>query len=367
MKKILLIRITLLFSILFLSCKEEKNEDSLNRTIIVYMAGDNNLSGDALNDIREMEQNYSEEGVNFLVFVDLNNELPYLLKIGKGNSTVIQTYSELNSADPIELNKILKDCIQLYPAKEYGLILWSHGTSWLPSKSKLKNKLKSFSHDSGVQMNIKDLAEAIPLKFDYIIFDACLMGAVEVAYELKDKADFIISPSSETISDGFPYDRIVPELLKPQVDLRVVAQEYFEYYNSQPEEFRSATIALIKTAELPALASEMKLLILGNAISSAFERTKVQRLDAYQEQYIFDLGDYVNKAYPDAYKKRFFDQLSRVVLYKANTQRLLRIYPIDNYCGLSCYIFHPQRTDLNEEYVNLSWSSDSGIDILYLN
>ena len=41
-------------------------------------------------------------------------------------------------------------------------------------------------------MNIDALAAALPVRFDFILMDACLMGSVEVVYELRNKADFII-------------------------------------------------------------------------------------------------------------------------------------------------------------------------------
>jgi len=77
------------------------------------------------------------------------------------------------------MKQVLNDIIQMYPAQEYGLILWSHGTSWLPAGS----SLRSFGEDSGEQMNIPDLAENLPIKFDFILFDACLMVSVEVVYD----------------------------------------------------------------------------------------------------------------------------------------------------------------------------------------
>jgi hypothetical protein len=172
------------------------------------MAADNDLDADALADIEEMKQGFSEKDANLIVFVDPLDEVPYLLKIGAGKETRIKSYPELNSADSVILKQIIQEVIGLYPAPEYGLILWSHGTSWLPAGT----QLRSFGKDSGKEMNLPDLADALPVKFNFILMDACLMGSVEVAYELKDKTDFIIASSTETIADGFPYDKIIPEL-----------------------------------------------------------------------------------------------------------------------------------------------------------
>jgi hypothetical protein len=123
--------------VLFVSCSKEDiaDEDTAIRTIIVYMAADNDLSADALTDIEEMKQGFSETGVRLTVFVDVPDEAPYLLEIGKNKSERIKTYDELNSADVETLQKVINEIVALYPAGEYGLILWSHGTSWLACRS----------------------------------------------------------------------------------------------------------------------------------------------------------------------------------------------------------------------------------------
>jgi hypothetical protein len=352
MKRILLLPILLIFLV---TCSED---DSIiheiipaNRTIIVYMAADNNLSFDALDDIEEMKQSFSATGVNLIVFADIQGEEPYLLQISPGRETFIKSYPELNSADAGTMQTVIREIATMYPAEEYGLILWSHGTSWLPAG----NRLRSFGNDSGAEMNIANLAKALPLHFKFILFDACLMGAVEVVYELRNCADYVIASSAETIAEGFPYHLIIPELIKESVDLKNVAQQYFNYYNSRQGAYRSATVSVIKTDELEALAAEMEQLIENFTPDETFDRTTVQRLDVYEEQYHFDLLDFVNKAYPEANVEKFVEQLSKTVIYKNNTPEFIGLYTIETYCGLSCYIPHPERPDLNDFYKTLMW------------
>jgi hypothetical protein len=361
MKRIISI---LLFTVLIFSCEEYDNfhdGQPVNRTIIVYMAADNDLSADALADIEEMKQGFSQKGTNLIVFADLLNENPYLLEINQEKETVIKFYSELNSADPEIMKQILQEVIERYPAQEYGLILWSHGTSWMPAG----NRLRSFGKDSGKEINIPDLADALPVKFDFILMDACLMGAVEVAYELKDKTDFIIASSTETIYTGFPYDQIIPELLASQINLKAVAQHYFDYYNSLQGAYRSATISVIETQYLPELANQLKRLFNENEINRmSINRSSVQRLDVYEEQYTFDLLDFVNTLFPTAEKEAFVNQLNRTVIYKAHTPMFLSDYEIKTYSGLSCYIPVFERNDLNEYYYTLQWFNESGFNNL---
>jgi hypothetical protein len=293
--------------------------------------------------------------------MDVAGETPCLLKITEDGEQTIKTYQEFNSADPANMNKLFGEIAEMYPSESYGLILWSHGTSWLPAGV----QLKSFVMDGNRQMNITELAEALPLHFSFILFDACLMGAVEVAYELRDKTDYIIASSTETIDSGFPYDEIVPELINPSINLRSVAQKYFDYYNEMEGDYRSATVTLIDTRELENLASLTAKIISENEIAEDFERTKIQRLDRYEEQYTFDFADFIDKAFPSANKSALVTQLGKTVLYKAHTPAFMNEYQIETYCGLSCYIPLSGRVDLNAYYKSLQWYDDSGYEIFF--
>jgi hypothetical protein len=353
--------------ILFLAgCDKDKEaglpDVTVTRTVIVYMAGDNDLSGDALVDLEEMRRGYTATGANLVVLADVAGEAPYLLQIDEAGGQKIKTYPEFNSADAAKMGSVLGEIINMYPAGHYGLVLWSHGTSWLPAGV----QLKSFVEDGGRQMDIIDLATALPLRFDFILFDACLMGAVEVAYELKDKTDVLIASSTETIYKGFPYDLIMPELLAPEVNLTRVAQKYFNYYDGQRGAYRSATISVTNTHELDALAEATALVIGSTPFDMAnFDRTAVQRLDVYEEQYVFDFLDFTAKAFPQADLIALREQLNKTVIYKAHTPRFIEEYDISAYCGLSCYIPHPQRNDLNTYYQQLKWCKAAGFSQLF--
>jgi len=356
----------LLILMWLVSCNKEdcKDEFLTNRTVIVYMAAENDLTDDAYTDIEEMQSGYVEKGANLVVFIDPADEAPHILKIGRGSSTMVKTYPEFNSADAEQMERILNDIIEMYPAASYGLVLWSHGTSWLPAGS----RLKSFGNDNGSRMDITPLAASLPVRFNFILMDACLMGSVEVAYELRNKTDFILASSTETIYLGFPYERIIPELLRTEPDLRKAAASYFNYYDKMSGTYRSATITLIDTKELDRLAPVTAQLIADRVFDAGtFDRTSVQRLDVYNEQYAFDFLDFLKKAFPDADTEPLKEQLSKAVLYKAHTPRFIEEYDICTYCGLSCYIPHPQRGDLNTYYRQLDWCRNSGFYRLFQN
>ena len=345
--------------ILFASCNKDDitNDTSTHRTIIVYMAADNDLSDDAWVNINDMQRSFEYKGVNLVVFLDTADEAPYVLDIKRGGSTTVRTYPEFNSADATQMEQVLRDIINMYTTDSYGLILWSHGSSWLPAG----RQLKSFGDDNGRQMDIAALVAALPVSFDFIIFDACLMGSVEVAYQLRHKTDFVIASSTEIIYLGFPYDLIVPELIKQNPNLQNVAKIYFEYYDRMQGAYRSASISLINTKEMESLAMATSQFLEGAVFdASSFDRSSVQRLDVYSEQYAFDFLDFLEKAFPDADIVPLKEQLDKTVQYKAHTPRFINEYNISTFCGLSCYIPHPLRNDLNAFYQQMEWTQVSG-------
>jgi len=354
-----------IFTSLLLLCSCSKDEDRFpaTRTVIAYLAADNDLWEDALRSIEEMKSGFREGGAQLVVFADIANEASCLLEIGKNTATAVKIYPECNSADAAQMRKILEEIITMYPAESYGLILWSHGSSWLPADA----QLRSFGYDSGVQMNIAELASSLPVRFDYILFDACLMGSVEVAYELRQKTNFIVASSLPAIYTGFPYEDVMPELLSLRPDLRKVAEGYFSYYQYiMTGIFQSATISVIDTKELEKLALATRWIVETQSFDkSAFDRTAVQRLDAYQEQYLFDFMDFISKSFPAANKSELTGQLNKTVLYKAHTAKFMNQFEINTFCGLSCYIPLESREDLNVYYRQLEWCKAAGFDKLF--
>ena len=78
--------------------------------------------------------------------------------------------------------------------------------------------------------------DAIAVNIDIIGFDACLMGMVEVAYQLEGNADIILGSEELEPGDGWPYDTILTELVvTPTMSSSLFASKIVDaYYASQP-------------------------------------------------------------------------------------------------------------------------------------
>ena len=84
---------------------------------------------------------------------------------------------------------------------------------------------------------IPELAEVLrtvnPQKFDFVLFDACMMGCAEVYYELKDAARYCIASVLDIPAAGFPYASVMPYLYENAIKdyLGPICKDYIDYYN----------------------------------------------------------------------------------------------------------------------------------------
>lgn len=334
-----------------------------SKTVLVYMAANNNLSSQAESNLASMKQGYVPENENLLVYMHLSSKNPVLLRLFKDETgEVVQDtvyhFPPQNSADAKSLTSVLKITQTMYPAQEYGLILWSHGTGWLPQGY----YSKSFGADSGKEMDIMALAKALPYKMDFLIFDACLMGGIEVAYELKDSVNYIMSSPAEILFQGFPYAKIMKHIFKSPTDITSVAEEYFNFYNGQSGSSRSATISLVKSSELDNVAAEAAKIFKNYASNlSSVDTLSIQRYYRGGKHWFYDLGGLMNKL-SQGNDADFRNALEKAVIYKAATPYFFEIAIDKNkYSGLSTYIPSPTADpELLKYYANFKWSKDAG-------
>jgi hypothetical protein len=401
--------IIILLSILLFSSCEEKNA-TIGKCVLVYMAANNNLSVNALNNLSEIENGYvpnyfeiGKSGDVLLVYINTEGVKPRLYRVSKDrygnvNKETIVEYEEHNSADPQVMSSILQYSRTLFPAKENGLILWSHGTGWLPqhyykkttssllsleqdNEDPYADLVKSFGKDGDYEMDILDLCNnAIKDKYSYIIFDACLMGGIEVVYELKDKADYIISSPAEVLVDSFPYEVLMSYLFANVTDLVGACEAYYQYYLKQESLVRqSATVSLVKSDKLYDLASSTKKIFdaYRDKVGS-LDMNNIQRFFRNNKHYFYDLTDFVSSLCPDGdpLLANFISNMDAAVIYKRNTPKFLisdgelllqrasdgyNGFVINKFSGLSTYVQNPENIELDTYYTKYSWNRDTGM------
>jgi len=363
---------------IFQACKDPEikpeDEDKF-RTVLVYLAANNNLELEAYKNMDQMEEALGDVDGNLIVYAKLPGNKPSLYHIYKeeGEKTrkvKIKDYEPHDSSDPNTMKLILEDVRNLFPAKTFGLVLWSHATGWIPSSNGII-KLKSFGDDGGSQMDVKDLHAALPYTFDFIMFDACSMASVEVLYEIKEKAKYFIASPGEVIANGMPYDKIINILFSPDVNAySLLAKKYFTHYDELSGLHRSATISVIDASKLQDLASATKHILRSQpALHPDYNRNQIQRMDFDRignPLIAFDFLDFMEQNYSlTTSYGNFSATLEKTVVFKANTPSF-NGFTIEKNSGLTCYIPHPDNEEtVHTYYRTLKWYTDSGFDNLF--
>ena len=227
---------------------------------------------------------------------------------------------------------------------------------------------KWFGQDTGENpsgyLDVEQLSEAIPSGvFDWILFDACFMASAETLYALRDKAERIVCSPAEVIADGFPYAEIMAELLRSEPDLRAVCESYYLHYARHAQSsYRSATVSLVETSQLEALAAATanvlsEVLAADPEALAGMDLNRLQPLDRYRRHFLFDMGSVVGELetrglVPASLAGAWRAQLARTVTYEAHTPTMLGL-SLDACCGLSMYVPYADYADLNEYYRSL--------------
>ncbi|MFA7405004.1 MAG: clostripain-related cysteine peptidase, partial [Pelobacteraceae bacterium] len=231
-------------------------------TYMVYLAADNNLAAGALMDLLEMETVGSSAGVNVVVQAKLSpTELVkagitglaidnsiYRAKIVKSTNanSLESVFTPVpgisNMADKTVLTGFIQWAKQNYPADNYALVLWSHGNGWktIPISQGLPTRGALADDSNNSLMTMQDIATAIKnsgVHFGIVNFDACLMAMYEVAYSLKDVADYLVASEEVEPGQGDDYNRVLTSLTgtpgqTPNQVARMLATTYKEFYVS---------------------------------------------------------------------------------------------------------------------------------------
>ena len=216
--------------------------------------------------------------------------------------------------------------------------------------------------------------------FEFIIFEACNMAGIEVAYELRNKAAYIMASSAPVVSPGFTpiYAGSISCLLEENADLQKFAENYFHYWNLMEGDKRSATISIIKTAGLSNLANLIRQ-INTEASGSFLPVGNLQNYDGVLKApfYFFDFAQYYQSLSDENTYNALQECISQCVVYKRNTPFsllstcLLPIkrntpfyateegtFPITAFSGMTTFIMQRELNYLNEEYTKLQWYKD---------
>lgn len=363
-----------------------------NRTVLAYFVGDMSLWNCLEEDVNHMEEGWNNDiDGTLLVYLDNSHHLtqfgqPILLEITHDESDmivskVVKAYDDQDAGDPKVMQKVLNDAITLYPAKSHGLIIGAHGNGWLP-ELKHDGETRAISGPDRYEstLEICELADILPVKYDFIMFHACNMANIETVYQLRNKCNYVVASALPLPGYGYPYEKIVPYFYtKPYSDLYKVAyQSVLDYANIDSNLFSGFTVSVIKTSELEKFASATSKLLddlnMGYYDMYSFLTDNGILID-YYEDLLYDLSGLYYLSNNDELKEAYYDAIKKAVIQcyfvpgymedKENAELMCRI---DKYgSGMSFYLPHLADdfilNQINTAFKNkYDWSKASGFD-----
>lgn len=285
---------------------------------------------------------------------------------GKAVLDTLKVYpADMVDTDAMNLHDVMQTIKTNFPSKHYGMLYSSHGSGWIPPQMysggypapRPKSIGSEFDggNDYTYEIELKDFAAAIPVHLDYLIFDACLMGSIEVAYQLKDKCDFIVGSPVEILSAGMHYETMAEHLLGKQPDLEGVCRDYINNCGQ-------GAVALYDCSKLTAIARACA------SINSKYrhelasvDANEVQRYYRKTKAWFYDLKDiYTAAGVSETDMDELETAIQDAVLYESHTEMFLEI-EMKRCCGFSMYLPKMGIKELDAYYHTLKWNKDSGL------
>ncbi|MCB2224593.1 MAG: hypothetical protein KQH83_10545 [Actinobacteria bacterium] len=185
--------------------------------VMMYGLGDNNLEQDFLNDLEEMRA--ATDGVPNLTFLVLADRAEgetaqavgaigdwtgaKLIRIEDGAFTDAGDWGEPNMGDPATLIDFLEAAgAAVGTADHHALIFWDHGSmQGIGPDASHDDLLESWEFAAGIEAGLASTG----MTLDFLGFDACLMGSLEIASVTAPYATYMIASEDLEPGDGWQY------------------------------------------------------------------------------------------------------------------------------------------------------------------
>lgn len=346
-----------------------KKPDTLRRLVVVYMAADNSLSYMAEEDVAEMERAAGDipEDCALAVYLDnyADQGTPGILLIDKAQGKrVVQTYAEAPvSTDSTAMQRVLADILAAFPAREHGLVLWSHSTGWTPREN---DRRRTWGSERGHEMLVPTLAHVLRntgVHWQFIFYDCCFMQCIEAAYQMRHVTDWVIAAPIEIPGEGAPYDLVMPHLFQAEQFARDIPAAYHDYYEQQS---CGVILSAIRSDRLDNLAR-----VTAAALDtlSHISTDEVQRYGAYAESTrwvgeFHDMASLMSRNLCPADYATWSAAMQQAIPHRFATRRWYTMYGAiyprltdpDHFAGTSMYIPVQGRTGMNEHWRTYDWA-----------
>ena len=276
-------------------------------TVLIFMNGKNDLEEFAIKDFLELAQVGSSKDVDFVVQMGRPEGRPddqaplknvfggwsgaRRFHIQKGSTPapgkeleVVGSGAEVDMGAPETLAGFLQWGKSRFPARRYAVIIWNHGQGYrlmmpdaeafngasvrrqqtAPSRGRDPRSHRAVSQDSDTGSIIynadlrSSIASAFGPELRLVGFDACLMGMIETAYELREVAPVMVGSEELEPGDGWDYRRVAQFITgKPKSDEVAFAAGLVASYQGAFGDSDATTLSAVRPSDAMALAQQL--------------------------------------------------------------------------------------------------------------
>ncbi len=252
----------------------KKSGGERNWTVMVYLAGENNLAEECVHALKEMKRarpgvGYGREDnahkrVKVIAQLDASGlggrEARYILEGEDVDGTLEQCVIATRDTSETSYRGVLKDFISTSIlesdgdglAENYMLVLAGHGggvdssdflsrdidtpdTLSIPKIQWVLQQVRADIREAELR-NAGAGAGSKPFRVNVLGLDSCLMSMAEIGYELRDYVDFMVGAEGFEPNTGWPYERILSDILSDHEELQprrlaeLIVERYVAYY-----------------------------------------------------------------------------------------------------------------------------------------
>lgn len=269
-------------------------------TITILIHASNNLESFACKNIKEMMQVGSNENINILVELHKPGEQSWRYYIEKGLNPptpdqIISRKTTKETSIEDEVVDTMRWATNNYPAEKHALIFWNHGIGILDPSWKLvephymrqgasrtlgvsrtvahaipsdrgilfDDERKTYLTNNGMRRALKKIVTDPSIlngqKLEVVGMDACLMGMMEVMYQIKDYANHFVASEEFEYAQGWAYGALMSRISErtrgtQNIDgkefCRAVVETFENYYTKRTKYFTQSAINLNKLEPL---------------------------------------------------------------------------------------------------------------------
>jgi len=305
-------------------------------TIIAHFAVDNNIDYEFekkaglvtlyLETLEQIEAKDTANNIQILLMLDAYNpdtkfsDGYYYLSGGDIAGDKMKGLTEINSGSLDDTEAFLDWAFAQYPSEHYLYTIFNHGSGFDDQNREGMRIYGIGFDDSNDQDSLThyELGEALSYlkqkighKVDLFYPYACLMGGVELAYEVRNSADYLLSSEELSPADIFSYQSLDAILSNPDIGAealgKIFCDDAYLYLVLRLINPRPFTLSLVDLARIDDLSTAIDTYALAamsdinanpgvaaqynQAADDSFTMYKQLKMDDF---YYVDLGDYLD-------------------------------------------------------------------------